>query len=88
MSLGQWVATLFATQLVGTTRDERELKGAYPGKFSRISAPNGTGDNKPVARFQNFKTGALNHSATLPSSELLSLNAVDRARQREVGALA
>lgn len=33
-----------------------------------------------------FKTGALNHSATLPSSELLSLNAVDGAWQREVGA--
>src|SRR4051812_7944699 len=34
-----------------------------------------------------FKTGALNHSATLPNPEWLSLNVVDGAWQREVGAL-
>ena len=34
-----------------------------------------------------FKTGALNHSATLPNPEWLSLSVVDGATQREVGAL-
>jgi hypothetical protein len=78
-------ATGFATHLVGTTQYQRERRGADPGKFPSISAPSGTGYDKQAPRFQNFKTGALNHSATLPSPELLSLNAVDRARQREVG---
>lgn len=53
--------------------------------FQRLGGRGGIRTHGTLAGTPVFKTGALNHSATLPSPEWLSLNAVDRVRQREVG---
>jgi hypothetical protein len=45
------------------SRDEEALTEA---DLSAISASNGTGRVYPAWPLLNFKTGALNHSATLP----------------------
>ena len=69
-------------------RGLQRLRRCAGAVFLRPGGRGGIRTHGTLAGTPVFKTGALNHSATLPSREWLSLNAVGGARQREVGALA
>ena len=74
-------ATGIATERANTKQNEVTRNCSPEANSTDKSASGGTGE-RTKRHFQNFKTGALNHSATLPSLQSKHLKILRHGRRR------